>query len=138
MFPVESFLVVVVLRLFPRKWRMVCQNTLPMYSWNPTADQALPKRAFFRHFYCQSCSFSRLGIPDCKSDDDKFCNKALKASFFARITFLTFWFHQDVLFSLPTAILSCFFQQMMKSSLFGIMTISSQCFLKVVETLLPC
>ena len=49
---------------------------------------------------------------DCKSDDDLSCSQALNASFFARISSLTSWFHQDVLFSLSPATPSRFRPQL--------------------------
>ena len=49
---------------------------------------------------------------NCKSDDRLSCSKALNVSVFARIAFLTSWFHQDVLFSHSSATLSCFYPQL--------------------------
>ena len=97
MLSVEFMMEIVVLKLFNSKQQLLC---LPMNSWNPTDDQTPPK-SFFGPFYCLSCSFCTLKYQDCKSDNDLFCNKALKASFFAWITSLTSWIHQSILFTLP-------------------------------------
>ena len=112
MFPVESLTEVVVLKLFSRKRRMVCQNTLFAYEYLESNRQ--PKSSQERSLDISSAgaaAFCASEYWDCKLDDDLFYNRALKASFFARIASLTSWFHQDVLFSLSATILSRFCTQ---------------------------
>ena len=109
MFPVESFIEVVVFKLFPCKRQMDRQNTLvcrQLVGIQPMS-KFLP-RVFLDNFTTRPAAFHALDYWYCILDDDFFCNKALKVSFFAWIASSTSWFHQDVLFSLPTAILSHF------------------------------
>ena len=99
MFPVESLTEVVVLKLFLRKRRMVCQNTLFAYEYLESNRQ--PKSSQERSLDISSAgaaAFCASEYWDCKLDDNLFYNRALKASFFARIASLTSWFHQDVTF----------------------------------------
>jgi len=98
--------------LLPRNRRIVCQNTL-------FADKKLESNRRPNSFHDFSLDFFTAKAAairsseywDCKSDDELFCNKALNASFFAQIAFLTSWFHQGVLFSLSPATLSRFCSQ---------------------------
>ena len=123
---------------FSRPLTKLCQ---PTYSFSVQCLQHFRSDfVFFEHFYCLSCTWE---YQDCKSDNDLFCNKTLTASFFARITSLESWFHQDVLFSLPTAILSHVCPQLIKPSLFrnnnySVAIAYKQKSLKVVGILMPC
>ena len=80
---------VVVLKLFRCKRQMVCQN--PLFadkklesSWQPNSTQ----ERSLDIFTARAAAFWVSEYRDCKSDDDLFCKKALKASFFDRIASL--------------------------------------------------
>ena len=50
----------------------------------------------FDAFTARAAAFRVFKYRDCKSDDDLFCNKALKASFFGQKASLSSRFHQSV------------------------------------------
>ena len=81
-----------------------------MNSCNPKDDQTPPKSVSLGIFIARAAAFYAWEY--CISDDDLFCIKALKASFFDRITYLTSWFLQGVILSRTDTILNRFFSQL--------------------------
>ena len=61
----------VTLDRLPRKRLMVCQNTLPKNSWNPTDPNS--SHDFSLDFFTAEVAAFRASVyRDCKSDDDLF------------------------------------------------------------------
>ena len=82
MFPIESLMKLVVIKLFPRKLRKVCQNALFAYEYlesnrRPNFSQMLSLDIFT----ARVTAFCASEYRDCKLGDNVFCNKTLKASF---------------------------------------------------------
>jgi len=76
--------------LLPRKQRIVCRSTL--FADKQLESNRRPNSSHdfsLDYFTAKAAAFRASVYRDCKSADDLFCNKALNASFFARIASLT-------------------------------------------------